>query len=139
MRIIESVTAKGHPLVKATHPTTLMITRDCEIGPRGDCIVAVAADKGAADLSSRLKRAIRAGRSVKVIFKVGGAVAVVSAWGHRGLALSDARDMVIRKSSFVCGRTLAVKADNAAIDLPRDFVARLRNPSAKVQITIEVV
>ncbi len=139
MRIIESVTAKGHPLVKATHPTTLMITSDCEIGPHGDCIVAVAADKGAADLSSRLKRAIREGRGVKVTFKVGDAVAVVRAWGHGGLALSNTRDMVIRKSSFVCGRTLAVKADKAAIDLPRDFVGRLRGPSAKVQITIEVV
>jgi len=139
MGIIESLTAKGHPLVKATHPTTLMITKDREIGPRGDCIVAVAADKGAADLSSRIKRAIREGRGVKVTFKVGGAVAVVSALGHRGLTLSDARDMVIRKSSFVCGRTLAVKANKAAIDLPRDFVARLRDSSAKVQITIEVV
>jgi len=138
MRIIESVTAKGHPLVKAPHPTTLMITKDREVGPRGDCIVAVAADKGAADLSSRLKRAIREGRGVKVTVKAGDAVAVVSALGHRGLALTDTRDMVIRKSSFVCRRTLAVKADKAAIDLQRDFVARLRD-SSRVQITIEAV
>jgi len=138
MGIIESLTAKGHPLVKATHPTTLMITKDREIGPRGDCIVAVAADKAVADLGHVFKMSIRAGRPVKVTFKVGDALFVANGFGHPDLVLNHKTDIVIRKSAFKCGRTLAIKASKAAADMPRDLVSRLRDPATKVLISIEV-
>ncbi len=137
-KLIELITARGHPMIKATHPTTLMITKDREVGPRGDCIVAVAADKAVADLDRALKESIRAGRPVKVTFKVGDALAVVSGSGHPDLALNNKTDIVIRKSEYKCGRTLAIGADKAAADLPRDLVSRLRDPLSKIQVSIEV-
>ncbi len=137
-KAIELITARGHPMVKATHPTTLMITRDREVGPRGDCIVAVAADKAVADLNHTFKRSIRTGRPVRVTFKVGDALATVNGFGHPDLALDNKTDIVLRKSMFRCDRTLAIKADKAAADLPKDLISRLRDPATKALISIEV-
>ena len=47
-------------------------------------------------------------------------------------------DIVVRRSSYVCGRTLAVKADKAARDLSRRLVEKLRDPNSMVKITITV-
>jgi hypothetical protein len=138
VKTIELITARGHPMIKATHPTTLMITKDREAGPRGDCIVAVAADKAVADLDTILKKSIKAGRPVKITFKVGDSLFVVRGSGHPDLTFSSKTDIVVRKSTYTCGRTLAVGADKAASDLPRKFVSLLRNPLSKVQIFIEV-
>jgi len=137
-KVIELITARGHPMIKATHPTTLMITKDREVGPHGDCIVAVAADKAVADLDSALKKSIKAGRPVKITFKVGDALFVVRGSGHLDLTLSNKTDIVVRKSAYTCGRTLAIEANKAAGDLPRDFVSRSRDPLSKIQISIEV-
>ena len=63
---------------------------------------------------------------------------VVSAFGSPKLILSHPTDMVVRKSSYVCDRTLAVKADKAAWDLSRKLVEKLRNPEQKVKITLTV-
>ncbi len=56
----------GHPLVRGgTHRTTFEVTKDetlTETG--GDCIIAVAADKGAADLDSGLKALLCDDRAV---------------------------------------------------------------------------
>ena len=137
-RIIELITARGHPMITATHLTTLMITKDREVGPHGDCIVAVAADKAAADLDRVLKRSIKAGRLVKITFEVRDTLVVVNGSGHLDLALDHRTDIVVRKSAYKCGRTLAIEADKAAADLPRDFVSRLRDPLSKIQVSIEV-
>jgi len=137
-KIIELITARGHQMIKATHPTTLMITKDREVGPRGDCIVAVAADKAVADLDRAIKKSIKAGGSVKITFKVGDALVVVRGSGHPDLTLHNKTDIVVRKSAYTCGRTLAIGANKAAADLPRGFVSRLRNPLSDVQVSIEV-
>jgi hypothetical protein len=46
--------------------------------------------------------------------------------------------MVIRKSDFVSDRTVGVGADAAAIDLPREMVARLKKPETVAALLIEV-
>jgi len=137
-KMIELITARGHPMIKAAHPTTLMITKDRKVGPRGDCIVAVAADKAVADFNRAFKMSIRAGRPVKVTFKVGDVLFIANGSGHPDLALNHKTDIVIRKSAFKCGRTLAIKASKAAADMPRDLVSRLRDPATKVLISVEV-
>jgi hypothetical protein len=62
----------------------------------------------------------------------------VRARGDPRLELSHARDIVIRKSDFASERTLAVKADAAAKDIPRKMVELLRNPETEGYIEIEV-
>ena len=51
--------------------------------------------------------------------------------GHPSLTFRDTKDIVLRRSRYICPRTLAVNSDKAAIDLPRQMVMRLRNPSAE--------
>lgn len=128
--------AKGHPNIRASHPTTLMITKDEVVGLRGDCVVAVGATKGAAEVSDELKRAIRSGAALSVTIEADGEAEEIHAFGHPSLTLRHPSDLVVRKSEFLCERTLAIKADKAAADLRRDLIARLRSRGAKVQILI---
>jgi hypothetical protein len=138
MKIVEMITARGHPRIMAKHPTTLMITKDKGVGPRGDCIVGVSADKGAADLSDSLKRAIRSGRTVRITLEAGGVNEIIHGSGHPALTLEHPTDLVIRKSGFTCGRTLAIGADKAASDLSEPFRTRLQNSGAEIKVLIEV-
>ena len=135
-KIFEAVTARGHPRITAGHPTTLMITRDGEVGPKGDCIIGVDASKGAAGLNEKLKSVIRLGGAVSIRIEAGGEVVRIHAHGHPLLTFTDPRDLVVRKSEFVCGRTLAIGADKAAADLPRKFVAKLQDPTNEIRISI---
>lgn len=137
MEKIEVITAKGHPRITARHPTTLMITKDEEVGPKGDCIVGVAANKGATGLSEELKSAICLGAAVDITVEVGDEMNKIHARGHPLLTFTHPKDLVIRKSKFTCGRTLAIGADKAAVDLPRKFVTKLQDPRTKIRISIE--
>jgi hypothetical protein len=132
------VVARGHPGITAKHRTTLMLTRDREVGPRGNCIIAVSADKAGPDLPQELKDSIRAGRDILITLEVEGMVEKIHAKGHPLLSLDHPKDLVVRKSRFVCGRTLAVEANKAAADLRRKFVAALKNPANVLRMKIEV-
>ena len=135
-KLVDVVKARGHPEVTATHPTTLMITRDEKIGPRADCVLAVEADKSVVNLRDAIKQAIRSGNQIEVVIEAGGLKEIIRGQGHEGLTLSDASDIVIRKSNFICGRTLMIRADKAAVDLRREFVKHLRDAGTEVLITI---
>jgi len=129
----------GHENIQATHTTTLEFTKDTHLSKKGDCIVAVAADKALADLSAEFKEKLRKPHArLTIIIEAGGIVERVKAHGSPQLILSHPMDMVVRKSDYVCSRTLAVHADKAAWDLSRDLVEKLRNPQQKVKITLLV-
>lgn len=138
MKMSWIVVAKGHPRITAKHRTTLMVTKEREVGPKGDCIIAVNADKAVSDLAPELKRAIRAGRELVITLRVGGLVEKIHARGHPSLTLAHHTDIVIRKSKFTCGRTLAIEADKAAANLRREFVAALRDSATKLEMRIEI-
>jgi hypothetical protein len=135
-KIVEVITAKGHPRITARHPTTFMITRDEEVGPKGDCVIAVAASRAVVELSDDFKKAVRSGAAITVTIEAGGNVEKVHAFGHPSLTLDHPVDLVVRKSRFVCGRTLAISADKAAADFSMVFVTKLQNPKTKIQISI---
>jgi uncharacterized protein len=135
--LTEQILAHGHPNVLAIHPTTLMITKDKELSKQGDCIIAVGADKAAADLSSEFKQKLRDPHTkLTMQIEVDGLTEQINAFGAVKLDLTSSVDMVVRKSDFTSERTLAVKADRAANDLPREFVEKLRNPDQRVKITL---
>ena len=139
MEISEVVTAHGHSLVQATHRTTIEVTKDPHLTRKGDCIIAVKADKSLADLSQRFKDAARnPNAKITVIIEAGEEKETVKGYGDAGLTFTHLTDMVIRKSRYVCSRTLAIKANKAANDLSRKLVEKLRNPDQKVKITLTV-
>ena len=138
---VEVVRARGHPNVRAEHPTTLEVTREEELTPRGDCIIAVGADKAARDLSEEFKRLARSeGATIIMTIEVPslGLREVITGRGHPGLTFDHPTDMVVRKSDYVCGRTVAIRADKAARDLSRELVRALRDPRMEVIIRLEV-
>lgn len=139
MEITEIIFAHGHRNIQATHRSTLEITKENELSKKGDCIIAVSADKDIADLNPKFKGSLRnENAKMTMLIEAGGIVEVVNAFGSRRLILAHPTDIVVRKSSYICIRTLAIKADKAAWDLSRKLVERLRDPKQKVRITLTV-
>ncbi len=123
----DMIIAYGHPNIKATHRTTFEVTKDTYLTPRGDCIIGIRADKALSDLNDKLKSALkRKDAIVKLKLKVNNIEDEVTAYGDPRLILSSEKDTVVRKSDYICERTLAIKADKAAIDINRKLVEKLK-------------
>lgn len=138
-RVSQTIVAFGHKNVLATHPSTLMITKETELSKQGDCVIAVAADKAVADLSDEFKALLRKQKSrILIQIEVDDLKEVIHGEGSPNLSLSDSVDAVIRKSDFISHRTLALKVDKAAKDLSRGIVEKLKSPQQKVTITLTI-
>jgi len=137
MEITEIILVYGHENIQATHKSTLEITKEPQLSKKGDCIIGVSADKGIADLSLEFKESLRKKNAkMTMLIEAGEAAEVVNAFGSPRLILAHPTDMVVRKSSHICSRTLAIQADKAACDLSRKLVQKLRKPKQKVKITL---
>jgi len=131
--------AYGHHLIKATHSTTLEITKENFLTKRGDCIIGIKSEKACIDLSKDLKELIKQKNSmIKLILECEGYVEQVEAYGSPLLLLTNPISIVIRKSNYIDNRTLAINSNKAAKDLNRDFVKIISNDNAIIDITIEV-
>jgi uncharacterized protein len=138
-KIVEVIHAWGHPNIQATHPTTIMLTKERMVTQRGDCIVAVDADKSVADLSPEFKRAVKQPNAkVTIELEVDDMKGQITAYGSPELTLNHPNDLVIRTSEFTSDRTLAVKADKSSGQLSRAVVAKLKNPKQQVTLTLTV-
>lgn len=126
-------------MVRSAHPTTIEVTTEERLTARGDCIIGVGASSGCAQLNERVKEGLRRkGSKVTIRIAVGARSFVLKAEGDPRLELKHPHDIVIRKSDFVSDRTLAIRADAAARDLPRDMVRLLREPGAAGTLEIGV-
>ena len=138
-QVKEIVRAVGHENIRAIHPTTLMFTKDKHLTETGDCIAVVASDKSVADLSSKFKDKLKnSNAKLIILIEAGGIKHQINASGSPKLILSHPTDMVIRKSDYICSRTLAINADMASNDLPREFIEKLKTSNKKVKITLTV-
>ena len=138
MPLRETFKAWGHPNVRSTHRTTLMTTTDDHLSTRGDCIVAVSAEKGLRDLNPRIKGVIRhEGSSVRLIIETEGKTFTVEGFGDPRLTLSHPSDMVIRRSRYICDRTLMIRADKAACDINNSLIKLLQKENCQISLTIE--
>jgi hypothetical protein len=101
--------------------------------------VGVNAKYSCADLPEELKNKLKSPES-KVTFsiKVGDDDFIIEGKGHPDLILTHTEDIVIRKSDFICPRTLAVKCDKASDLLPRNMVTQLQDPQTIGIFTIVV-
>ncbi len=129
----------GHENIRSNHQKTIEITKESHLTPHGDCIVGVSATSSCADLPQELKDKLRISDS-KVTFSinVGKHEFVLKGKGHPNLVLTHSEDIVIRKSDFICPRTLAVNCDKASDLLPREMVLLLQDPKTKGTFTITV-
>lgn len=127
----------GHENIRSNHQKTIEITKESRLTPRGDCIVGVNATSSCDDLPEEIKDKLR-NSDAKVSFsiRVGDHEFVIEGNGHPGLILTHTDDIVIRKSDFICPRTLAVKCDKASDLLPREMISLLQDPKTRGTFTI---
>lgn len=124
---VDVVKARGHKLVKATHRSTLEITRDSYLTERGDCIIGIMADKAAFNLSHSVKSALCKPHSrLLMLLYSNGTIDYILAEGAPDLSFEDRRRIVVRKSSYVEPSTIAINASKSARDLDRELVESLK-------------
>jgi len=129
----------GHENIRSTHKKTIEITKDSELSLKGDCIIGVNASYSCFDLPGSLKEMLQDPKSkVKFSIKVAEHEFIVEGRGCKDLILTHTEDIVIRKSNFICPRTLAIKCDKASDLLPREMVTLLQDPKTKGTFTIIV-
>jgi hypothetical protein len=118
---------------------TLEVTKETHLTERGDCIIALAADKGAKDLGPEFKKLAKNEKAkITITIEADGETEVVNAYGHPQLSFTHPTDLVVRKSDYACTRTLAVHADKAAVDLKETLVKKLQDPKQRVKVTLTV-
>ena len=139
LKIVEELTAHGHPNITATHPTTVEITRAVSLTKKGDCIVAVEATKGLTDLSKKFRAACMNDRAIIIVeLRTSGMIERITGKGSHLLTLADDKELVLRKSNHVSSRTLMIDADKAACDLRRQFIHKLKSTSTEIHIQLTV-
>jgi uncharacterized protein len=127
-------------MVRSEHPTTIEITTEEHLTAKGDCIVGVGASKGCSQLEEGVKNGLRTeGAKVLLRIVVGPHSFEVKARGDPRLELTHPCDIVIRRSTFISDRTVAVEADRAARDIPRPMVQLLRAPTTLGSLELEVL
>ena len=130
----------GHPNVQSLHAKTIEITKEEHMTLRGDCIIGVRADKACAGLDEALKHKLRSNSAiVRIEVIVGTESFLITGVGDERLNLLSSQHIVIRKTNFVCPRTMSVRCDKASLELPRKMVKMLQDRDRKAifRITVE--
>ena len=136
----EEIAFYGHRNILSFHTRTVEITKDPNLTLRGDCIIGVSANKSCWDISDKLKHRLQDDNSWIVIDVIVGNMSfIINGLGNSRLLLLSRHDIVMRKSSFICERTIAIKCDKASSDIPREMILSLQNPETKglLQITTQ--
>ena len=133
------IKAKRHENVLSLHKSPFEITKDKDLTLSGDCIIGLDIDKSMEDFPKEFKEKL-ANDDTKVIveLKTPNASDTIEGFGHHDLSLSHPTDIVCRKSTFVCSRTLMIKSNKAAIDLNRDLIKDLANGES-MEVNIELI
>lgn len=134
----ETVHARGHEAVQATHASTFEVTCDEYLTPAGDCILAVGANRSPADFDPSFVTACRdASASISLTLKAGEFGDTVTGRGHPDLTFASQRSLVGRTSTYVDDRTVLVAADKAATDIDRALVDALAG-GTELRVSIRV-
>src|ERR671917_732577 len=136
----DEVTFYGHPNIQSLHAKTIEITKDEHLTLRGDCIIGVKANKACADLDESFKHRLKSNSAVvRIEIMVGDKSLLITGRGDERISMLNAHDIVVRRTNFVCPRTMSVLCDTASSDVPRKVVKMLQNQEAKgiFRITLE--
>ncbi len=126
MEAQEIIHCRGHSLVLGTHPTTFEVTRENHLTKKGNCIIGISADKGCDRLSAEFKQVLTHDDAVLITrLLCDGETAEIKSRGSSQFILDHPTDIVWRRSSFVCGRTIGIMSDHTAATLPGSLVANL--------------
>ena len=129
----------GHSNILSLHEKTIEITKDSHLTINGDCIIGVNANLACIDLPEKFKKKVQNSNS-EILFtiKVGPHSFTIHGKGSEKLTLKHKNDIVLRKSAFVCSRTLAINCDMASDDIPREIIKELQSQNTAGIMIIEV-
>jgi len=137
MTILDSINAIGHSLIQCTHNTTIELTKDDYLTKKGTCILGIKASKACYDLTPELKRKIMAGEKIEVVIKVGENIDHFYGYGSKKLKLLSTKDLVFRKSDYICDRTILIKCTKSSRDLNRKLIKNLTNSKNHISIVFK--
>ncbi|MHA1461433.1 MAG: DUF371 domain-containing protein [Promethearchaeota archaeon] len=138
MIILDSISAVGHPFVQCTHSTTIELTKDDYLTEKGTCILGIKASKACYDLNLVLKKKIKNGEKIDVVIKVDDIVDSFYGYGNSNLTLLSKKDLVFRKSNFICDRTILINCTKSSRGLNRNLTKKLTNSKKQVSILFKV-
>ena len=136
----DEVTFYGHPNVRSLHSKSIEITKDGYLTPKGDCIIGIKANRACTDLEESIRRGLKSSSAiVKIEVIVGDKSFIIKGRGDERLTMLNPQDIVIRRTNFICPRTMSVLCDKASSDMPRELVRLLQHQEQKgiFRITIE--
>ncbi|MFX0035052.1 MAG: DUF371 domain-containing protein [Candidatus Hermodarchaeota archaeon] len=137
MVILEKITAYGHENILCTHSTTVEITKEKSLTETGNCIIGINASKACFDLNENLKQKIKDGNKIKITLKLEDLQDSFFGFGSKDLRLLNKKDMVFRKSNFICDRTVLVNCNKSSNEISRELIEKLKNPGKKLSIIFE--
>ncbi len=118
---------QGHPNIRARHYKSIEFTRDQDLTRGGTCILGVAADFDAKEVGKLSGR-------IKIVVEVGDKrdwfTAVINP------EFDHPRQMVFRRSRYRSAGTLGWKLNKGAHLLDRDIVQSMKDPSARMRVTL---
>ena len=138
MTIIDTIDIMGHPFIQCIHNTTIEITKDNYLTKKGTCILGIKASKACYDLNPLLKKKIKNGEKIDVIIKVDEMSDSFCGYGNRKLTLLSKKDIVFRKSDFICDRTILINCTKSSNELSRNIIKRLVKPKKQFSILFKV-
>jgi len=138
MTIIDTIEIMGHPFIQCIHNTTIELTKDNYLTKKGTCILGIKASKACYDLNPLLKKKIKNGEKIDIIIKVDELSDSFCGYGNKKLTLLSKKDIVFRKSDFICDRTILINCTKSSNELSRNIIKRLVNPKKKFSILFKV-
>lgn len=138
MTVLDKIYAYGHENILCSHKTTIEITKDKDLTEKGNCIVGINASKACYDLDPKLKETIINERKIKVILEVENIKDYFYGFGHKNLRLLDKKDIVFRKSNYICDRTVLINSTKSSNDLKQELIEALKHPGKRILIIFEI-
>lgn len=133
----EVITAYGHEGILARDESCFEITTNKSPGGE-DSVIAVRSDKCCNNLSSDFKIATKSASKMFITIEAGGVIENITAYGSPALELTDANEIVVRKSDLIDGKTVAILADKSAYEFSKSMKTKLKDPKTEVKITFEI-
>ncbi|MBS3176404.1 DUF371 domain-containing protein [Candidatus Woesearchaeota archaeon] len=124
-------TCSGHPNILGKHRNTIEFTKDPKVSLQGDCIVGVGCDFE----FRNMKEMIEKNDEIIVDVIVGNQKFSFSSKINK--TFTDDHEMVFRRGEFASSRTLGVRTDKAAMDIPRSMMEKMKDPKQKM--TVEII
>jgi hypothetical protein len=132
--VLDKIKAHGHRNILCTHETTIELTKDTYLTKKGNCILGINASKGCADLDQELKSYIWEGKKIQVILRSDEYIDSFYGFGHENLPLTHEKDIVFRKSDYLCERTVLINCSKSSKDLSLNLVDNIKTSNQEIHI-----